>query len=37
VDQKRFLGMVERTPFFAIRIMRVLARLRRTNAMVAAR
>ncbi len=32
VDQARFLGMVERTPFFAIRIMRVLTRrLRNTN------
>jgi CRP/FNR family cyclic AMP-dependent transcriptional regulator len=32
VDQARFLRMVERTPFFAIRIMRVLTRrLRHTN------
>ena len=38
IDQKRFLGMVERTPYFAIRIMRVLTRrLRHTNALVAAR
>lgn len=38
IDQRRFLGMVERTPFFAIRIMRVLTRrLRHTNAMVAGR
>jgi CRP/FNR family cyclic AMP-dependent transcriptional regulator len=38
VDQKRFLRMVERTPFFAIRIMRVLTRrLRQTNARIAAR
>ena len=37
VDEKRFLAMVERTPFFAIRIMRVLTRrLRQTNARVAA-
>jgi CRP-like cAMP-binding protein len=37
VDQRRFLAMVERTPFFAIRIMRVLTRrLRQTNARVAA-
>ena len=37
VDQKRFLAMVERTPFFAIRIMHVLTRrLRQTNARVAA-
>lgn len=32
IDQVRFLKMVERTPFFAIRIMRVLTRrLRHTN------
>ena len=32
IDQARFLRMVERTPFFAIRIMRVLTRrLRHTN------
>jgi CRP-like cAMP-binding protein len=32
IDQARFLRMVERTPFFAIRIMRVLTRrLRATN------
>jgi len=32
VDQVRFLRMVERTPFFAIRIMQVLTRrLRHTN------
>jgi CRP/FNR family transcriptional regulator, cyclic AMP receptor protein len=38
IDQKRFLGMVERTPYFAIRIMRVLTRrLRHTNALVAGR
>jgi CRP-like cAMP-binding protein len=37
VDEKRFLSMVERTPYFAIRIMRVLTRrLRQTNARVAA-
>ena len=35
VDQRRFLAMVEKTPFFAIRIMRVLTRrLRQTNARV---
>jgi CRP-like cAMP-binding protein len=38
IDQKRFLAMVERTPYFAIRIMRVLTRrLRQTNARIAAR
>ena len=38
VDQKRFLAMIERTPYFAIRIMHVLTeRLRHTNAMVASR
>jgi CRP-like cAMP-binding protein len=32
IDQARFLRMVERTPFFAIRIMQVLTRrLRHTN------
>ncbi len=32
VDQRRFLGMIERTPYFAIRIMRVLTRrLRHAN------
>ena len=32
IDQARFLRMVERTPFFAIRIMHVLTkRLRHTN------
>jgi CRP/FNR family cyclic AMP-dependent transcriptional regulator len=32
VDQQRFLAMVELTPFFAVRIMRVLTRrLRQTN------
>ena len=37
IDQRRFLGMVERTPYFAIRIMRVLTRrLRQTNARVTA-
>ncbi len=38
VDERRFLSMVERTPYFAIRIMRVLTRrLRQTNARVSAR
>lgn len=38
VDERRFLAMVERTPYFAIRIMHVLTRrLRQTNAMVAGR
>jgi CRP-like cAMP-binding protein len=38
VDQKRFLGMIERTPYFAIHIMQVLTRrLRHTNDMVAGR
>jgi CRP-like cAMP-binding protein len=38
VDERRFLAMVERTPFFAIRIMRVLTRrLRQTSARVATR
>ena len=38
VDQRRFLGMVEKTPFFAIRIMRLLTRrLRQTNALAAQR
>ena len=38
VDKRRFLGMVERTPFFAIRIMQVMTRrLRHTNALVAGR
>ena len=37
IDQRRFLGMVERTPYFAIRIMRVLTRrLRQANARVTA-
>lgn len=37
VDRKRFLAMVERTPYFAIRIMQVLTRrLRQTNARVIA-
>ena len=37
VDERRFLAMVERTPYFAIRIMRVLTRrLRQTTARVAA-
>ena len=36
VDQKRFLAMIERTPYFAIRVMHVLTqRLRQTNARVA--
>ena len=35
IDQKRFLAMVEKTPYFAIRIMRVLTRrLRQTNARI---
>jgi CRP-like cAMP-binding protein len=35
IDERRFLAMVERTPYFAIRIMRVLTRrLRQTNARV---
>jgi CRP/FNR family cyclic AMP-dependent transcriptional regulator len=35
VDQRRFLAMVEKTPYFAIRIMQVLTRrLRQTNARV---
>lgn len=38
VDQKRFLAMIERTPYFAIRVMHVLTqRLRQTNARVAAK
>jgi CRP-like cAMP-binding protein len=33
VDQKRFLFMVQQTPFFAIRVMRVITqRLRTMNA-----
>jgi len=37
VDERRFLAMVERTPYFAIRVMRVLTRrLRQTNARVTA-
>src|SRR5215467_13384070 len=35
VDERRFLAMIERTPYFAIRVMRVLTRrLRQTNARV---
>jgi CRP-like cAMP-binding protein len=38
VDQKRFLWMVTQTPFFAIRVMKVLtARLRATDAMLKAK
>jgi CRP-like cAMP-binding protein len=37
VDERRFLAMIERTPYFAVRVMRVLTRrLRQTNARVAA-
>ena len=37
VDERRFLAMIERTPYFAIRVMRVLTRrLRQTNARVTA-
>lgn len=32
LDERRFLRMVERTPFFAVRVMRVMSRrMRRTN------
>jgi CRP/FNR family transcriptional regulator, cyclic AMP receptor protein len=35
VDQKRFLYMVQQTPFFAIRVMRVITqRLRAMNARI---
>lgn len=35
IDEKRFLWMVEQTPFFAIRMLKVLvARLRKTNELV---
>ena len=38
VDQKRFLWMVSQTPFFSIRVMRVLtARLRKTDEMLKAK
>jgi CRP-like cAMP-binding protein len=38
VDQKRFLWMVAQTPFFAIRVMKVLtARLRKTDEMLKAK
>ncbi len=38
VDERRFLAMIERTPYFAVRVMRVLTRrLRHTNTLVAAR
>ena len=37
IDERRFLTMIERTPYFAIRVMRVLTRrLRQTNAGVTA-
>lgn len=38
IDERRFLAMIERTPYFAVRVMRVLTRrLRQTNARVTAR
>jgi CRP/FNR family transcriptional regulator, cyclic AMP receptor protein len=37
VDEKRFLWMVEQTPFFAVRMLKVMAaRLRKTNDLVKA-
>jgi len=37
VDDKRFMFLVQQTPFFAIHVMRVLAdRLRKTNALLRA-
>jgi CRP-like cAMP-binding protein len=37
VDEKRFLFLVQQTPYFALQVMRVLAeRLRKTNAIVGA-